>query len=408
MMEATGRNEFGGCFDFFEWNAPYYETPQEVIQAMQQIDYKGKRIKSIRIIGLAQNVGQTNRDILYSRITDAGIEVDDNWRETYPHISKIRVPWEAKICEPVQLVFEDDTTLEILPIGNGGARVSVNSIPCEIKDGLNHSNFDADLFFSELIGEEIRSMSIYVEKSTKQSVDEYSIKRENTYEELRATWRFYIALESSYFIELVQTSESWYRIKAGTIYEDSQVPYDRVRKSMIDVDQIDIVNGRDNGGTFWICPLRKNYDGELPFFNNFGMSIEDGDIEEFLFIHLMKYFDSKIQETDEWRLGENRAFDWYGGNLYSVDTMRQMIADLKEMVDILQTDSDSPLVKDLIDLFSWSMYTDKHRNRLSEHELFQFKKKRIPVAVDFYKRFIKRMGSMLQLPGVDTISFAGP
>ena len=95
MIAATGNNRFNSIFDLFEWDAPYYENPQEVIRALQTIPYKGKRIKAIRVIGIACDVGNTNNGLLYRKITDAGIQLEDNWWNTYPNMDNVMAPWEA-------------------------------------------------------------------------------------------------------------------------------------------------------------------------------------------------------------------------------------------------------------------------------------------------------------------------
>lgn len=411
MKPVKGKDKFQGVFDFFEWSAPYYMNPKDVIRALDAIDYKGKRLKSINLIGIADNIGNTNNGLLYRKITEAGIELEDNWWETYPNIDKVMVPWEIEACEPVQLVFDDGTTLEFLPIGHGGARIGVNTIPAGMTEGLNHSNFDANCFFAEAIGKELRSIEMRVEKKTKQYISSYSLEREKPYEELRSEYRFCLDFEYPIKMELVQTWESWYKIKMFGSGWDYQIAYSRVRESTKQTDQICIVNGRDGGGTFWIVPIcsKDSKDAQQFFVDNYGMSIDDYYVSDYLGTFLYKYFDPSIQkDSGDYSEDGKRAFDWYGGNLYSFDSMRSMLKDVEVVISLLENDYDNPLIADVKSRLPWYPYTNKTKDELSEAEINELRKKSVPNAIDFYKRFIKRMEAMMLIPGRDIMSFAGP
>lgn len=136
MFTFGGCNNFNGRFDFFEWSAPYYETPKEVFAALNELGLKGKRIVAINTIGSCKDIGKSNSTNLYQTIRNAGIELGENWWE-YPNINEVLLPWNIILCEPIQFVFDDGETLEILPIGDGGARVAKNSIPIGMTDGMN-------------------------------------------------------------------------------------------------------------------------------------------------------------------------------------------------------------------------------------------------------------------------------
>ncbi len=410
MVSANGNNLFNGCFDFFEWSAPYYENPQEVLHRLLPVAAKGRIIKSIRVIGLADDIGITNNGLLYQRIKDAGNDPGDNWMNTYPNLDSIQVPWEVKACEPVQLVFDDGNTLEILPIEKGGARIAENSIPTDISDGLNHSNFDGNLFFSEALGRRLQSVILYVDKHIKQYIEHHTAAGQKPYEEIRTAYRICLRLEYPYEINLVQTWESWYRIQMSGSGWDTQVPYARVKSAQKNVDQIYIVNGRGSGGDFWIVPLCSNEsdDEKHVFFDNYGMSIDDYDLHEFLSEFLYKYYDPSIQETDHFDSESVRTFDWYGRNLYSFENMRKMLQDIRGAAELLLSDYDNPKLSAIKSNYSWYRYTSKHKDELTDAEINELRKNQVPIAVDFYLRFVKRMESMMKLPGCDMVSFAGP
>ena len=166
MSVVRGKNIFDGVFDFFEWSAKYYMKPIEIKNVLDSSHVYGKVIKKVNVIGIAHLSFATD---LSKMITGAGMELKDGWWESdgpnlYPHLDDIRIPWRAEACEPIQFVFEDGTTLEILPIGGGAARIGVNSIPKGLVEGLNHSDFDANCFFAEAIGKKINGIGVVTEK----------------------------------------------------------------------------------------------------------------------------------------------------------------------------------------------------------------------------------------------------
>lgn len=411
MEPVKGNDKFNGVFDFFEWSAPYYSSPKEVVKALNSIRFKGKKVTQINVIGFVGNVGKSGGSSLYQKIRDAGIEPEDNWFVTYPYIDRIMVPWTAKACEPIQFVFEDNSTLEILPTEEGGARIGVNTIPIGLTEGLNHSNFNANCFFNEAIGREITSIEMCVERLTTQYIHSYNLDREKPYEETQHEYRFCIDFEDTFKMELVQACESWYIIKMegseGPGW-DFQVPYSRVKEATIETEQVCIVNGGDNGGIFWIIPISQ--DGSKRFFvDNYGISIEDYYVLYYLGKFLCQYFDPDIQEdTGEYGDDGKRRFDCFGGNLYTFDSMRKILQEISTTISILENDYDNPSIDFLKKHLPWHQFTSKRKDELSDAEINELRKKGVPVVVDFYRRFIKRIEAMMRIPGRDIMSFYGP
>lgn len=376
LQGIKGNDNFNGVFDFFEWSAPYYLTPEEVVEALDSLELTGKKIAGVHVIGFVREVGGIQSGAVYWKIREAGIDPGEKWWETYPHLDDVMVPWKVEACEPVQFVFDDGTTLEILPIGGGGARIGVNTVPAGLTEGLNHPNFDANCFFAEAIGKEFRSIEMKVEKKTKRYINSYSLENGCCSEECRSKYRIVFDLEYPYHIELVRKWESYYAIEMyGYGWKNDLVPYARVKASQKKVEQIFIANGMGGGGTFWINPICGDPDEDKKQFSivSYGMSVDESYVAEYLSEFLFRHFDPSIQD-DEWDASVNgqRVFDWYGGNLYSFDSMRLILKEIAEAVSRLENEDGDT------------------------------------VAVDFYKRFSKRMEAMMRLPGRDTVSFAGP
>ena len=410
-MLPRGNDQFNGRFDFFEWSAPYYRTPKEVFIAVHELQITGKTIKAIHVIGTVFSLGSDSK--VCTILSEAGMDLSAvSWKD-YTHLDDVKLPWGVTACEPIQFIFEDNTTFEILPIGDGGARLAVNSIPVEITDGLNRSNLCPDIFFAEFVGKQIKEFEMYVDTATKNHICKYSIEADKEYNEKRTTYRYRFNFDYPYEINLEQGFESYYDIKArgeGGVYDKTKIRYRRVKDSVSEIDeQVFICNGRDAGGTFWIVPINsdRDKDREIPFFDNFGMAIDDYYIEEYLSEFLYRYFDPSIQK-ESYYPDSGRGFDWYGVNLYTYESMKKMIADIRRAAGLLASDYDNPELDKIKAHFPWHPYTDKHRDALTDAEMNELRKNGVPMAIDFYQRFVDRIEKMMALPGTNTISFAGP
>lgn len=408
-MLPRGNNRFNGRFDFFEWSAPYYESPEEVVMAIKELDVIGKTIKCVNVIGTVEAL--MDGWSLCSLLLDAGVDLEQiSWKD-YPRLDHIRAPWGVTACEPLQFVFEDNTTFEILPIGNGGARIAVNSIPTELKNGLNDSNFEANRFFAELAGKTLKALKIYVNTTDQKYIEEYTIKNNKDYHETKTTYSYRFGFDYPYEIDLEQGFESYYDItmtgESGA-YEKTKIRYKRIKETIYKNEKVFICNGRDAGGTVWIVAFNndKTADKKLPFCDNLGMSIDDYYVSEYLSDFLNRYYEPEIQDESTHTI-DIKAFDWYGINVYTYDCIRKMLADIRHAAKLLVTDYDNPELIAIKKHFPWCKYADMQKNKLGEAEN-RIRNNEVSMAVDFYNRFVDRIEKMMDIPGTNMISFAGP
>ena len=135
------------------------------------------------------------------------------------------------------------------------------------------------------------------------------------------------------------------------------------------------------------------------------MSVDDSYIGEFLIEFLYKYFDQSIQDNDHDRVG----FDWYGGNLYSRESMQNIVEEIRETAILLRTDFDNPKLAEIKKHFSPYTFSPETSGKISEKKKNEVYRKNVDLAIDFYTRFADRIDSMLaEQPDCDVISFAGP
>lgn len=395
MRPFNGNDDFGERFDFFKWSAPFYETPEEVVECILNSGMVGKRLKGVFAIGVHEH--SEISWLIGKQLKAAGIECRDVM--TYRHLDKVLVPWQVRFCEPTQLVFEDDSTLEILPTKNGGARIGCNTVPPGHADGLNRSDFDTNVFFAETLGKEFMGFSFTLHES--REIDKYSLCRENPRRQKSSEYCFQFKFEGFLKLELVQTWESWYWIKL-----QDTVPYARLKAAKKQCCQIPIVNGRDGGGVFWICPIHLDPRAERGWFvDNYGMAIDEMDVDDYLWLFLLKYFDQRIQDRERY---ERIVFDGNDKNYYTFDSMKMMLRDIREACRIMREDFSDPRVSDITKEFAWYRYTDKNVRQITEEEKQELCRMDMDRAIDFYERFCQRIEHMMALPGYNAVSFAGP
>lgn len=413
-MLPRGNNQFNGRFDFFEWSAPYYENPKEVMLALMELPIIDKVVKDIKVIGSVDDPTRTRCSLLGETLLYAGIELEDYWWEKYPHMDSIQVPWEIEACEPFQIVFEDNTTLEILPTESGGARIATNSIPVEIVDGLNRSYFKAEIYYAEIIGKTLKSFEMRVKTTSEYSISQYSVNNKKRYETKHSVYQYCFHFDYPFHITLEQDFPSCYSIKMigdnGLIYNNSKTTYKRVKESISDINQIYLCSGRGYGGDFWIVPINhdSSVDEKLPFCDGIGMSIDDYCLSYYFQVFLYKYYDSSIQENIEYYPPGEREFDWYDSNLYTFENIRRMIVDIRCAAELLVNDYDNPELDSIKEHFPWNSSSGKKYNEFTKEEINELRKKDVLKIVDLYLRFSDRLEKMMEVPGRDMISFTGP
>ncbi|MBE6582179.1 MAG: hypothetical protein E7648_02815 [Ruminococcaceae bacterium] len=405
MFKYGGNNNFCGRFDFFEWSAPYYETPKEVYKALEKTGVIGKKLVAINAIGSC-NINSLGELYLYDTITAAGVELGDLWWEEYEKLDKVLVPWRFSMCEPIQFVFDDKTTLEIMPTQSGGARIGKNSIPAGLVNGLNHASINATDFFEELICKKLKDINIEIKSHQTEYINRYNVDDHKKYKETRKHYSIKFDFDYPFDLDITQAWTGWYGVGARDNYSD-RIPYERVKRSTITHEYVEIVNGRDGGGTFWIVCANTNEKNKarVPSLDCFGISIYDGDVSQFLSEFLYRYFDPSVQKREEY---DEEGFDWFGINLYTFDSIRRMISDIKRVQEMIQYDYDNSALDSIKSHWSVYRYTDKTKNDLTAEEINELRKRVVPVAVDFYERLCKRLEQMLDIPGNNVMSFAGP
>ena len=166
------------------------------------------------------------------------------------------------------------------------------------------------------------------------------------------------------------------------------------------------------GGFFSINPLnRVEPTKDDPFgrvnFRKEMINIEDMEVDDFLCHFLVKYFDDNY-DYGTMRDVHSEGFEFYSEfNLYTYETMRKMIADMRLCADMLENDLENPYLDELKGYIAHGgsnpQDTDTDEKKLNAI------KQNAPVAIDFYRRLSARLEAMMtNAPDYQFICFFGP
>lgn len=183
---GNGRNSFrDNIFSASEWSAPSMVSPAEITSLAASFKLEGRRIKRLKMIGLAYNL---RRNWIEDRAYHYYEEPDEEERQEMSGYAQIdpAVPYcrYAEIDEPLLIEFEDGDVFEIVTPQEPEFRMSMNCIPWGIDAGTNLPNVDANILFAPCLGEVITSVEIETYETDKDPVFHSAFDEEGTRKEL--------------------------------------------------------------------------------------------------------------------------------------------------------------------------------------------------------------------------------
>ena len=134
------------------WSAPISFSPVELKNRLDSFRLKGRQIADIKLVGLNYCLAYHYLEALLLKDAD-GAEREIDYEKP--------IAMYAEIDEPMLIRFEDGDVLEILVEKDGEHRISMNSIPWNIKAGTNLPNIDAAEFFKDCIGRTIKDVELH-------------------------------------------------------------------------------------------------------------------------------------------------------------------------------------------------------------------------------------------------------
>lgn len=144
-------------FKFSNWNVDLIQEPNALMKKIKSFKLKGRKIKSIRIVGLCYGLIDSLEEEIYIK-TNSQEESDiQNFKDEY-EFNRI-----IEIDEPIIIEFEDGDRFEIDFSEGSTLKIGLNSLPYDIEPGININNLDGNVIFSNCIGQKIIGTQVDVQ-----------------------------------------------------------------------------------------------------------------------------------------------------------------------------------------------------------------------------------------------------
>lgn len=187
--------------------------------------------------------------------------------------------------------------------------------------------------------------------------------------------------------------------------------------------EIGIVDGHDSSSYFWIMPVRVVDDSDTDSYENVAemrsveISIEEGDVDQYLSPFLHKYFDENLDANK--KRADANGFEWYlTYNFFTFDSVINILNDISDTVDALSEGRKNEYTDKLKEKRGPETYKLIYARDLTEEQIKNYNDNRPKeddteneLIIDFYRRFLYRMEYMLRVgkeKGYNLISFMGP
>lgn len=181
----------------------------------------------------------------------------------------------------------------------------------------------------------------------------------------------------------------------------------------------EIIKGHDPSSYFWIMPVKvidttqKIYNSEdVDEMQKCEISIEEDDVEVFLYHFLKKHFDETLPENQS--RYDADGFEWnLTYNFYTFDSIKEIIMDIKVLIKKLMLDYNNPNLDIISYEYDWlvDILQGELRSRVNPLPEEQKIKDRIEKSIEAYYKFIFCLEDMMgkgNEEGYNLISFMGP
>ena len=405
-------------FSLHKWKPVLCKNAADIEDFLKKSLIPGKKISAVRTIGMANNFTPFSISLILEELKNKGFSDGEIYSEKF-YSGKL-MPLMAEIFEPVIFVFEDSSTFEIMNAKyQNGILVAANQISPYSTEGLNCPNYNSEYFFRKFKGMSFSGKILHnilnPDKVFQDNVFAFQLERNG----LPAD--FFAAIECAFSISAHKDSMFSFGIKSSCSQKDYiSVPAEEYLNAATGIEQARIIEGHGPGGVFEISP----YSFEKDFEDI--ISIESGDIEDYLIYFLHKHYDPKLYINQPEKLErhlyekDKRPFDWHGPNGFTAESMRLVLKEIKHSLNLLETDYDNPELdglkkafiggnKDIPCFDSRPILAEEPKDDAARQKQLAEISKKAWIAIDFYRRFAERIETMLELcPDCEGIEFFGP
>ncbi len=163
---SEGKDAFQDrTFSLAEWSAPTMVSPEEIVARLDGLALCGRRIKSIRLIGMDYlHTQDWIEEAVYSQLEGLP-EEERQARSELDAIDPESVFFRAaSVDDPLLIKFEDGDIFEILVPQVPEFCMSMNCIPWSIAPGVNLPQINADILFAPCLGQQVVAVETELER----------------------------------------------------------------------------------------------------------------------------------------------------------------------------------------------------------------------------------------------------
>lgn len=135
-------------YNFNNWNVDLIQEPNKLLKKLTEFNLKGKKIKSIRIVGYCYDISEQLDNTAYQKYGDEVAKIE-NFKDDYKFTRNIQFD------NPIIIEFENGDKFEIDYSEGSSLKIGLNSLPDNIEPSCNYNNIDGNVIFSNLINQEI-------------------------------------------------------------------------------------------------------------------------------------------------------------------------------------------------------------------------------------------------------------
>ena len=412
MIISNGKNDFrNNMFDKYRWSANTYETAEEIIAFFREHGVFGKTVKGISAIGaMSTSSLEPWKDRAVVILRDAGIVTDcdikylpfrrivtlhdgsvHDLEDCFDLLKNVSLKREARLREPLLILFEDGDVLELLPCASKGIRIGLNTLPKDMRDGLNRCEYDVGALFNQYVS---GSKFSKVEIRSSAETTTYSHWKEDSTLKRNVYCIYFSSASSSGWLHLDELQSSEYNLSFIKCSSLVKIKCSKLAELIPKSNQTSILEGYYHGGEVNIFPTNGVGHDEEPYeVENPEIFAVCYDTPALYWPLLSEYFDPELPINKKTNF--EKRYDYYGWNSYTKEIIIKMVEEVAAELE---------RVRSLPPAEQEEALHSGRRLQTDEEMLIQ-----IDEAISFTERFSERLLSMaLYTPEYNYITLMGP
>jgi len=396
-----------------------YTSIDDLNHALSANHIPTKKIKSILPIGMAKEYHlHDGFHLLRKELHLQGSPLwnqstFDYWEKRYPWLEEAMIRCEVTLEEPLVILFDDNTTMELLPEKDHGLRLSFNQISCDIQNGVNDNNFYAQNLFGSLECTSIKGLLGWQDTQIKLDDSDY-------YNATVRSYQFWCSGELGFTLKEHLSNQYKLELTNQCCFTDyhrnvpARISFSNYMRAAKPIKQI-YISANGSNGNFSLMPTQwKPEDGFINYAkcqHKEAVVLMEDDAYAFLLYYFSKHRSNLFPDRiwGDWEEHKESDDDMLYNTVISYDYMRVILEDIRQTSTLLKTDYNNPKLDNVKAMFDPSSFQTEHIFITPRPDNQEVIKENIDVVIHFYERFCWCIENMMKNnPQFQHISIWGP